>query len=93
MDDVAFEVLINVIGVPFNGSGHSVENLKMTAIEKIYTRDEEIILKRKSLWINLFEAEYKGLNSIVKSYIWFQLGSEIETYLDSCAFISIHLMM
>ena len=53
----------NVIGVHFNGPGHSVENLKMTAIEKVYARGEEIILKRESLWINLFEAEYQGLNS------------------------------
>ena len=53
----------NVIGVHFNGPGHSVENLKISAIEKVYARGEEIILKRESLWINLFEAEYQGLNA------------------------------
>ena len=34
----------------------------MTAIEEVYTRPEEIILMIESLWINLFEAEYQGLN-------------------------------
>ena len=52
----------NVIGAHFNGPGHSLENLKMTAIEKVYARGEEIILKTESLWINLFEAEYQGVN-------------------------------
>ena len=52
----------NVIGVHFNGPGHSVENLKITAIEKVFARGQQIILKRESLWINNFEAEYKGLN-------------------------------
>ena len=41
----------------------TVENLKISAIEKVYVRGEETILKRESLWINLFEAEYQGLNA------------------------------
>ena len=53
----------NGIWVHFNGRGHLVENLKMTAIKKVYARGEEIILKIESLWINLFKAEYQGLNS------------------------------
>ena len=53
----------NVVGEHFNGPGHSLENLKITAIEKVFKRGTETILKRESLWINLFEAEFKGLNS------------------------------
>jgi hypothetical protein len=53
----------NVVGQHFNGPGHSLDNLKITAIEKVFKRGTETILKRESLWINLFEAEFKGLNS------------------------------
>ena len=53
----------NVVGVHFNGPGHSLENLKITAIEKVFDRSQEIILKRESLLINTFEAEYQGLNA------------------------------
>ena len=52
----------NVVGVHFNGPGHSLENLKITGIEKIFNLDQQIVLKRESLWINSFEAEYQGLN-------------------------------
>ena len=52
----------NVVGVHFNGPGHSLENMKMTGIEKVLNRDQAIILKRESLWINSFQAEYLGLN-------------------------------
>ena len=52
-----------MVGQHFNGPGHSLENLKITAIEKVFKRGTETILKRESLWINLFEAEFKGLNS------------------------------
>ena len=53
----------NVVGQHFNGPGHSLENLKITAIEKVFKRGTATILKRESLWINLFEAKFKGLNS------------------------------
>ena len=50
------------IGVHFNGPGHAKEDLKITAIEKVFDRSQEIILKRESMWINSFQAEYLGLN-------------------------------
>ena len=53
----------NVVGQHFNGPGHSLEHLKISAIEKVFNRGQNIILKRESMWINLFEAEYKGLNA------------------------------
>ena len=53
----------NVIGQHFNGPGHSLANLEITAIEKIFSRGTQTILKRESLWINKFEAEFKGLNA------------------------------
>ena len=53
----------NVVGVHFNGPGHSLENLKIIAIEKVFNRSQEIILKRESFLISTFEAEYQGLNA------------------------------
>ena len=53
----------NVIGQHFNGPGHSLANLKITTIEKNFNRGTQTILKRESLWINRFEAEFQGLNS------------------------------
>jgi hypothetical protein len=44
------------LGQHFNGPGHSLENLKITATEKVFKRGTATILKRESLWINLFEA-------------------------------------
>ena len=68
----------NVVGQHFNGPGHSLDNLKITAIEKVFNRSREIILKRESLWINLFEAEHQGLNA--KKYKnCFHFGSELTT--------------
>ena len=40
-----------------------MENLKISAIEKVFNVGQETILKREAMWINLFEAEYKGLNA------------------------------
>ena len=53
----------NVVGVHFNGPGHNLENLKISAIEKVFNVGQATILKREAMWINLFEAEYKGLNA------------------------------
>ena len=53
----------NVGGVHFNGPGHNLENLKISAIEKVFNVGQETILKREAMWIYLFEAEYKGLNA------------------------------
>ena len=51
-----------IVGQHVNGPGHSLENVNITAIERVFNRSQEIILKRESLWINLFETEYQGLN-------------------------------
>ena len=52
----------NVVVVHFNGPGHNLENLKISTLEKVFNVGQETILKREAMWINLFEAEYKGLN-------------------------------
>ena len=52
-----------IVGQNFNGPGHNLENLKISAIEKVFNFGQETILKRESMWINLFEAEHQGLNA------------------------------
>ena len=52
----------NTIGNHFNGPGHSLANMNILAIEKVFNPSETVIKKRESLWINRLEAEHKGLN-------------------------------
>ena len=78
----------NVVGVHFNGPGHSLENLKITAIENVFNRNKEIILKRESFFINTFEAEYKGLNARKRKLVSFRFRNSNLLWLI-CAFIVI----
>ena len=52
----------NVVGQHFCGPGHSLENMHIMAIEKVFTRGTKFIEKRESLWIEKLAAELKGLN-------------------------------
>ena len=52
----------NVIGNHFSNPGHSLANLEVTAIEKVFKKGQGFIQKRESMWINKFEAEHQGLN-------------------------------
>ena len=51
-----------VVGQHFNEPGHSIYNMEVAAIEKVFDRGKKIIEKRESMWIENLEAEYKGLN-------------------------------
>ena len=52
----------NVIGQHFSSTGHSLDNVQITAIEKVFTKGRTYIEKRESMWIERLEAEFKGLN-------------------------------
>ena len=52
----------NAIGGHFNGPGHSIANMNIIALEKVYTPGQATIEKRESLYINKLEAEFRGLN-------------------------------
>ena len=52
----------NAIGDHFNGSGHSVANMNILLLGKVFNPGVKIIEKRESFWINKLEAEYLGLN-------------------------------
>ena len=50
------------IGLHFNEPGHSLHNMEIDVIEKVFDRGRPIIEKRESMWIEVLEAEYKGVN-------------------------------
>ena len=52
----------NAVGAHFNGPGHSLANMNILAIEKVFTPGLAVIEKRESYYINLLEAEFKGMN-------------------------------
>ena len=52
----------NAIGDHFNGPGHSMANMNILALEKVFTPGIATIENRESLYINKFEAEFRGLN-------------------------------
>ena len=51
-----------VVGQHFNEPGHSIFNMEVAALEKVFDRGKQIIEKRESMWIEILEAEFKGLN-------------------------------
>ena len=51
-----------VVGQHFNEPGHSISNMEVAALEKVFDRGKQIIEKRESMWIENLEAEFKGLN-------------------------------
>jgi hypothetical protein len=42
--------------------GHSLHDMQILALEKVFTAGQRILEKRVSLYINKLEAEYSGLN-------------------------------
>ena len=51
-----------MVGQHFNGPGHSIFNMEVAAIEKVFSKSKQTIEKRESMWIDHLEAEFKGLN-------------------------------
>ena len=52
----------NAVGEHFNGPGHSLADMNILAIEKVFTPGHRNVEKRESLWINKLEAHFQGLN-------------------------------
>ena len=52
----------NAVGEHFNGPGHSLANMNILALEKVFTPGLAVIEKRESYYINLLEAEHQGIN-------------------------------
>ena len=51
-------------GMHFNQKGHSVSNMQITIIEKVYNQDPLFRKQRKKMFIQKFNTKYKGLNKI-----------------------------
>ena len=51
-----------VVGQHLNGPGHSLNNLEVAAIEKVFEKGKNITEKRESMWIENLEVEFRGIN-------------------------------
>ena len=51
-----------VTGAHFNLPGHSVSDMKITVVEKVFNPDPMIREQREKYYINKFQAKYKGMN-------------------------------
>ena len=51
-------------GVHFNLKGHTVSDMEITIIEKIFSQDPRFRKQREKFYIQKFNSRYKGLNRI-----------------------------
>ena len=49
-------------GLHFNQRGHSVSDMSVTIIEKIYSNNQNFRKEREKMYINKMETKYKGMN-------------------------------
>ena len=49
-------------GAHFNLPGHSVSDMRITVIEKIFSQDHQVRKQREKLFIQKFNTRYRGLN-------------------------------
>ena len=57
-----FKKDLQITGEHFNSAGHSIHDMRVTVIEKVF-KDSKIYREtRESMFIRDFESEHKGLN-------------------------------
>ena len=56
------EVVSKATGEHFNSSGHSISDMRIQIVEKMFTRDEFFRKQREHLFINKFDTKRLGLN-------------------------------
>ena len=49
-------------GHHFNERGHSVLDMRVTILEKLFNKDVNYRKERESMWIRKFNTKYKGIN-------------------------------
>ena len=49
-------------GKHFSEKGHSVSDMTITVLEKIFNPDPQYRKQREKMWVNKFNTKYKGLN-------------------------------
>ena len=51
-------------GLHFNQKGHSVHNMRITVLEKVFNKNPLFRKQREKMYIQKFNTKYKGLNRI-----------------------------
>ena len=57
-------ILTKATGAHFNEKGHSISDMEITIIEKIFNQDPQFRKQREKMFINKFNTKYKGINRI-----------------------------
>ena len=63
-DYVKHEDLNKATGWHFNRKGHSVSDMMVSIVEKVFSTNEALRLERENHYINQFNTKYKGLNRV-----------------------------
>ena len=56
------KILSKATGAHFNGKGHSISDMEITVIEKIFDTDPQFRKQREKMFVNKFNTKYKGIN-------------------------------
>ena len=51
-------------GIHFNQKGHSVSDMEISIIEKVFNKDPRYRKQREKLYIQKFDTRYRGLNRL-----------------------------
>ena len=51
-------------GIHFNQKGHSVSDMQISILEKVFNQDPQFRKQRERMYIQKFNTRYKGLNKI-----------------------------
>ena len=61
---VTTRTMSKATGRHFNEKGHSVSDMTLTILEKVFNQNPQYRKQREKMWINLFNTRYRGLNRI-----------------------------
>ena len=59
---VSNKMLTKATGAHFNQRGHSISDMQITIIEKVFNPDPQFWKQREKMFINKFNTRYKGIN-------------------------------
>ena len=49
-------------GIHFNEKGHSISDMQISILEKLFNQDPQFRKQRERMYIQKFNTKYKGLN-------------------------------
>ena len=56
--------LSKTTGAHFNEKGHSISDMEITVIEKLFSEDPQFRKQREKMFIQKFNTRYRGLNKM-----------------------------